>query len=529
MFGSSPGLNEKKVFDSHTKAAPPSRAQLSVAATLAMTVLGFAVVLGPRRSDTALAADPSRSLKEVELSLGDIEQLQISRNLSQSVLTDSPPPSKLQESSQVYPLPNLRKVVVEGGKDGRVMLGERPSFASRVGDRYASLTHGNNFVFYTVDPDLQQFVANLVNKAQAKHVAIVAMNPRTGAVLAIAGKSPTIEDIEYHAGFPAASLFKVVTAAAAVEEAGIQPESLIPFRGGTYTLNEWNYLPDAKKDRKTMSVAEALGRSCNPVFGHLGTRFLNGSILQKYSRLFGFNRSLQLEAPLPASSAEIPKQDLYGLSRTAAGFGDVTISPVHAAALMSGVANGGLLPRPYLVQEVVSRDGEILNRTKPDVLNRVVQPSTAASLMEMMRYTTTVGTSRREFMRGSRPTLGNIEVAGKTGTLRGENPLGLNNWFIGSAPLNNPELSLAVITVDAPYSGKASRLGRKVFERYFNIEPVPDEPVYTRVSQKKRFQTTRRKASPTVKKKTVVAKKPSKKAATAASSTKKSKKSVSKL
>jgi cell division protein FtsI/penicillin-binding protein 2 len=352
------------------------------------------------------------------------------------------------------------------------------------------------------------------------------MNPRTGAILAIAGKSASIPDIEYHADFPAASLFKVVTAAAAVEQAGIQPNSIIPFRGGTYTLNEWNYLPDPKRDRNVMSVAEALGRSCNPVFGHLGLRYLNGNILHKYARLFGFNRSLQFEAPLTTSSADIPTQDLYELSRTAAGFGSVRISPIHAAAMMAGVANGGLLPRPHIVSKIVSRDGEILSQSKPDVLNRVIQPSTAASLMEMMRYTTTIGTSRREFMRGSRPTLGNIEVAGKTGTLRGSNPVGLNNWFIGSAPLNNPELSLAVITVDAPYSGKASRLGRKVFEKFFNVTPLPDQPTYVRANTSKKRSAARTKTSHKSKK--VVGKASPKKSSKKTSAAKSGKKSAKK-
>ena len=523
MFSRHRGFSEKQVLEAPRNEERPSRAQLSVAATLAVTVLGFAIVLGPRKNDTALAADPAPALRGADLSLGDMEQMQLSRNISQRDLGDSSLPAMRRESSQVYPLPDLRKVTVEGAKDGRLQLGERPSFGSKIGERYASLTRSNNFVFYTVDPDLQEFVSKLVNNAQAKHGAVVAMNPRTGAVLAIAGKSASIPDIEYHADFPAASLFKVVTAAAAVEQAGIQPDSLIPFRGGTYTLNEWNYLPDPKKDRNVMSVGEALGRSCNPVFGHLGLRYLNGNILHKYARLFGFNRPLQLEAPLSTSSAEIPKQDLYELSRTSAGFGQVRISPIHAAAIMSGVANGGLLPRPYIVQEIVSRDGEILTRTKPDVLNRVVQPSTAASLMEMMRNTTTIGTSRREFMRGSRPTLGNIEVAGKTGTLRGDNPVGLNNWFIGSAPLNNPELALAVITVDAPYSGKASRLGRKVFEKYFNVQPLPDAPAYSRVSSKRKVSTSRARAAQSRKK--VVGKAAAKKKTTTATAAKKGKKS----
>jgi membrane peptidoglycan carboxypeptidase len=96
--------------------------------------------------------------------------------------------------------------------------------------------------------------------------------------------------------------------------------------------------------------------------------------------------------------------------------------------------------------------------------------------MEMMRYTTTMGTSRREFMRGGQPTLGNIEVAGKTGTLSGTNPPGLNNWFVGAAPINNPELAVAVITVDASHSSKASHLARLVMQRYFNIEAGPELP-----------------------------------------------------
>jgi hypothetical protein len=146
--------------------------------------------------------------------------------------------------------------------------------------------------------------------------------------------------------------------------------------------------------------------------------------------------------------------------------------------------------------------------------------------MEMMRHTTTIGTSRREFMRGSRPTLGTIEVAGKTGTLRGDNPVGLNNWFIGSAPLNNPELSIAVITVDAPYSGKASRLGRKVFEKYFKVQPLLDEPKYSRVSAKKKPQISRGKTSQARKK--VVGKTATKKGVAATASSKKSKKPAKK-
>jgi cell division protein FtsI/penicillin-binding protein 2 len=320
------------------------------------------------------------------------------------------------------------------------------------------------------------------------------MNPSNGAVLAIAGKSKSIDDIEYHAGFPAASLFKVVTAAAAVEHAGIASHSLIPFRGGNYTLNQANYYPDARRDQRVMSVGEAMGRSCNPVFGHIGVKYLNGQILSRYARQFGFNRNLQFEAPLPESSAWIPQDDLYELSRTSAGFGEVRVSPIHAAAFMSGIANGGMLPRPQIVDTVVSPDGTVIHKQKSEVLQRIVEESTAESLMEMMRNTTTIGTSRREFMRGSTPTLGPIDVAGKTGTLSGDNPQGLNNWFIGAAPISNPQIAVAVITVDPRHSSKASHLARLVFQRYFGVTPVEPPPSSYRTAKHSRLHKSSRKS-----------------------------------
>jgi cell division protein FtsI/penicillin-binding protein 2 len=244
-----------------------------------------------------------------------------------------------------------------------------------------------------------------------------------------------------------------------------------------------------------MSVGEALGKSCNPVFGQLGTRYLNGFVLAKYARLFGFNRSLALEAPLTNSAASIPTNDLYELSRTSAGFGEVRISPIHAAAIMSGIANGGLLPRPQLVEKIVSPDGAVLHRPQAEMLQRIVRPSTASTLLQMMEYTTTVGTSRREFQAASsRPALGDLRVAAKTGTLRGTNPVGLNNWFIAAAPIDNPELAIAVITVDPGASSKASHLGRRVFEQYFNITPAEPERVTARATVR---STTRSKTSRT--------------------------------
>ncbi len=472
------------------KAIPPSsdalgsRSRLPLALTAVSSLAITLAILSPRANDAALAADPSPKNSAQLFSNDPLLRSQLAGEVERNSLDQMAMRDAGLRGGQAYPIPELHRIEVVASNDGEIALSTRPRFEKRLGDRYASITKKNNFVFYTIDPDLQGYVSKLVAQAQASHVAIVAMNPSTGAVLAIAGKSSSIEDVEYHAGFPAASLFKVVTAAAAVEHAGIAPHSLIPFRGGTYTLNQANYYPDAQKDRRLMSVGEAMGRSCNPVFGHIGVKYLNGQILSKYARQFGFNRSLEFEAPLPESSAWIPQDDMYELSRTSAGFGEVRVSPIHAATLMSGIANGGVLPRPQIIDSVVSPDGTVIHKQKSETLQRIVQASTAQSLMEMMRNTTTVGTSRREFMRGSTPTLGPIDVAGKTGTLTGDNPPGLNNWFIGAAPISNPQVTVAVITVDPKRSSKASHLGRLVFQKYFGITPV--EPAPTRYSPSKR-------------------------------------------
>jgi cell division protein FtsI/penicillin-binding protein 2 len=172
---------------------------------------------------------------------------------------------------------------------------------------------------------------------------------------------------------------------------------------------------------------------------------------------------------------------------------------------MSGIANGGMLPRPQIVDTIVSPDGTVIHKQKSEVLQRIVEESTAQSLMEMMRNTTTIGTSRREFMRGSTPTLGQIDVAGKTGPLSGDNPQGLNNWFIGAAPISNPQIAVAVITVDPRQSSKASHLARLVFQRHFGVTPAEPSPSSYRSSKHARVHNGTRKS--------FVKKKPSKKPA----------------
>jgi cell division protein FtsI/penicillin-binding protein 2 len=405
----------------------------------------------PAAIDRSSAAPRYFDEDRIHIAQGSGERARADRRIFE-IPTDSPPP--------------LERISIRQA-DSRLVLSALPALKSKVGERYAVENSGGSVALLTIDLKLQNLVERLVSSAQSPHVAAVVMDPTSGRILSYASKSPTISNLVLHADFPAASLFKLVTSAAALEQGRLSPSSQVWFRGGTYTLNRYNYLPDRKRDQRVMSASEALGRSCNPAFARIALNFLDAKVIRSYAEYFGFNAPIPFDVPLPQSMAAIPTEK-YLFSRTAAGFGDVHLSPLHAAALMSAIANDGIMPRPYLIDRVLNPEGQLVHRARPEAVQPVVSATTARRLREMMEYTTTIGTSRREFMLKNRPLLGNIRVAGKTGTLNGSNPKGMTNWFVGAAPLENPQVSLAVIVVDPRgISTRASHIGRRIFQEYF--------------------------------------------------------------
>jgi penicillin-binding protein A len=431
---------------------------------VSITILVSYISFNDQSTPTAEAATPDRlKLRPAPEHIADL--LSSNSKIHDNLETHEPVAPKTVGST-TFPIPDLEPVTLSIFQESnRIQLRKFPKFSTEFGGQFAGKSSDGDLVYYTLEPELQRFLSGVVSRSNAPHVAAIAMDPKTGKILAIADKSKSIQNLSLHSGFPAASLFKVVTAAAAVEQSNLDVNSKIAFRGGTYTLEPWNYSPDSARDKKLLPLGEALGKSCNPVFGRVALMHLNPSILEDYSKLFGFNSNLNSDLPLPMSPASIPN-DEFGLSRTGAGFGEVHISPIHAASLMSGIANGGIMPRPKLVEKIVSESGKVIYQSDTDSLSRIVQTETSRELMRMMQYTTTDGTSRKEFISKGRTILKDVDVAAKTGTLSGKNPAGLNTWFIGAAPMNNPEIAVAVIVVNPTASTKASRIGRQIIEKH---------------------------------------------------------------
>ena len=324
--------------------------------------------------------------------------------------------------------------------------------------------------YLTLDAVLQNEAQALLRKHQVPWGAVVAIEPKTGKVLALAGYSAQEQggtEFSTRGGMPAASLFKMITAAAAVEEAKLDPQTIIRFRGGDYTLGPRNYQPDAKRDTRQMTMELALAKSCNPVFARIASKYLSPEILNRYATHFGFNQRLPFDIALPASSFSTP-QTSYDFSRTAAGFMGTEISPVHAAMMASAIGNEGVMMRPRVIERVVDPSQVVLYRSRPEVYQRSLTANTSRVLLSMLEVTTISGTARKHFAKARNGALKGISVAAKTGTLRGDSPKGVFHWLVAVAPSDDPEIAIATVVVD-PGNARinGTGLGRMILERYF--------------------------------------------------------------
>src|SRR5207244_12439816 len=130
---------------------------------------------------------------------------------------------------------------------------------------------------------------------------------------------------------------------------------------------------------------------------------------------------------MEASPANIPDRR-WDLAKSGAGFGQVKLSPLHAALIAAAVGNGGIAYEPSLIEEV---DGEPFKATGS---SRLLKQETATALRDMMKYTVTEGTATSSFRERGRSVLGDISVAGETGSLSNhKRPYMDYSWFVGCA------------------------------------------------------------------------------------------------
>jgi cell division protein FtsI/penicillin-binding protein 2 len=333
----------------------------------------------------------------------------------------------------------------------------------------------------TLDADLQSTVARLLASHHLPEAAVVVMDVATGRLLAYAShvEHGAPHDLCAEATAPSASVFKIVTAAALVEDAHLDAETKQCYSGGEQRITAADLEADARRDRWCSTLGGAMGRSINTVFARLARDHLTPQQLEAMAHRLGYGEPIAFDVPVQPSELHVPSDPLE-FARTAAGFWNSTLSPLGAAALSATVARGGESVRPTLVEKVEGPSGAITwTAPEPAPGRRAIARETADELTAMMEHTVREGTCFRAFHDGrGLAFLPGLRVAGKTGTLTDGEAARYYTWFTGFAPaVPTPglsQVSVAVLVVNGPtWQVKANVIGRDVLRAVFAAREVP--------------------------------------------------------
>lgn len=351
-------------------------------------------------------------------------------------------------------------------------------FGRRLVDLFTGRAPRGGSVVLTIDPRVQ---AAAFNALGSKRGAVVALDPATGAILAMVSK-PSFDpnNLSSHQPeeirkawnqlvgdkgepllnrsiaqtYPPGSAFKVITAAAALTSGKYSPSTQV---SGPAALR----LPDTNISLRnfdrgaclggTLSFADALRVSCNTAFAKIGLD-IGATALSDMARGFGFGTSFSV--PMSSAPSRFPVElNRPQTAQSAIGQFDVAATPLQMAMVAAGIANRGVVMRPYLVAERLGPELTVLSQTDAVQFGAPITPDVAAQLTSMMVSVVRSGTGRSAAIPG-------VDVAGKTGTAQtapGKNP---HAWFIAFAPAAAPRIAVAVLVESGGNLGSEATGGR---------------------------------------------------------------------
>jgi peptidoglycan glycosyltransferase len=373
------------------------------------------------------------------------------------------------------------------------LLGKAPEqFAQNVTDLLTARSSPGGTLVLTLDRATQEAAERALGGRKG---AVVALDPKTGAVLAMTTfprydpnelsshdperirrnwerliKEPDQPMLNRAAGglYPPGSTFKVITAAAALEN-GVSTSEQLPsptVYDVPQTSADIRNFGGSSCGGATITLPEALRISCNTAFAALGVR-LGDRKLAAEAEKFGFNQPSPYE--LPAATSSIPvDQDVPATAQSAIGQRDVRVSPLQMASVAATIANGGRRMAPFVVSQVLSEDGGVVKRFEGKDLGQAIPGRVAGELQDMMRLVVEQGT-------GTFAKIPGTPVAGKTGTAqhaRGSPP---HAWFIGFAERGDRRIAVAVVVENGGDLGSeatgghvAAPIAKQVMQTYLD-------------------------------------------------------------
>ena len=367
---------------------------------------------------------------------------------------------------------------IERSED-RVLSGEDDRlFVRRLSDYITGNSPKGGTVVLTLDAAAQ---AAAFRGLEGKRGAVVALDPRTGEVLAMVSlpsydparlsSFEPAEIREYYAQlndaagdpllnraisktYPPGSTFKVVTAAAALGSGEVTPETQIPsprLLDLPQTDADLRNFGGAACTGETSTLADALRISCNTAFGSLGLSLPEDAVREQ-AQAFGFGEN-DLRVPTSVADSRYPDEtNEPQAAQSAIGQYDVRATPLQMAMIAAGVANDGVVMTPRLVREIQAPDFSVLEEPEPEEYSQATSPEVAAELTRMMELVVAEGSGRRAQIPG-------LRVAGKTGTAQHAQGRPPHAWFIGFAPADDPQVAVAVVVEDGGNLGSEATGG----------------------------------------------------------------------
>jgi penicillin-binding protein A len=343
-------------------------------------------------------------------------------------------------------------------------------FIKRLSDEITGRTPQGGSVELTLNPKAQQAAYQGLHGVRG---AVVALNPTTGAILALAtspsydpstlsthnspqinrtyhqllhAKGDPLIDRATSETYPPGSLFKIVTASAAFTSGRFSPSTVVPAPSALKlpltTTFLHNFGGESCGNGSTDTISDAFRISCNTAFAGIGIK-VGIKALATQAKAFGVGSPLSV--PLPVASSQISSDaNVPNTALSAIGQYDDALTPMQAAMIGAAIANGGVEMKPYLVAQTEGPDASVLSRTTPQVLRRSVSPKVASQVTSMMELVVQSGT-------GTAARIPGITVAGKTGTAQhgtASQHLPPDAWFVSFAPAQHPTIAVAVLVED---------------------------------------------------------------------------------